>query len=130
MADTGRPSKYTPELLLKAQEYLDEGWEEEGELFPSHVGLCLYIGIGKTTAYDWSKEESKSEFSDIFEQIMMKQEMNIVKNSITGDYNSTISKVMLTKHGYSDKQQTELTGAGGGPIEAQWTVQPVKAKDA
>ena len=61
---------------------------------------------------------------------MMKQEMNIVKNSITGDYNSTISKVMLTKHGYSDKQQTELTGANGGPIdqEVRVTFNPVGKK--
>ena len=126
----GRPSKYTPELLSKCNEYLKSGWEVEGELFPSHVGLCLYVGIGKSTAYDWSKEEEKQEFSDIFEQIMMRQELNIVKNAITGDYNSTIAKVMLTKHGYSDKLQTELTGTNGGPIEAQWIIQPVKPKDA
>lgn len=130
MADVGRPSKYTPKLLAKAKEYLDSGWEEQEELFPSHVGLCLYIGIGKSTAYDWAKEEGKQAFSDIFEQIMMKQELKIVRNAITGDYNSTIAKVMLTKHGYSDKQQTELTGANGGPIEAQWSIQPVKPKDA
>ena len=126
----GRPSKYTPELLEKAREYLESGYVENDELFPSHVGLCLYLGIGKSTAYDWAKEVEKSEFSDIFEQIMMKQELKIVKNAMTGDYNSTIAKVMLTKHGYSDKQQTELTGANGGPIEAQWSIQPVKPKDA
>jgi len=130
MADLGRPTKYTPEILVKAKEYLDTGYIENDELFPSHVGLCLYIGIGKSTAYDWAKEETKEAFSDIFEQIMMRQELDIVKNAMRGDYNSTIAKVMLTKHGYSDKQQTELTGSNGGPIEqsqkVEWVIQPVK----
>jgi len=126
----GRPTKYDDDILEKSKEYLDSGYSENEELFPSHVGLCLYVGIGKSTAYEWAKDIDKLEFSDIFEQIMMKQELNIVKNSITGDYNSTIAKVMLTKHGYSDKLQTELTGANGGPLEASWTILPVKPKDA
>lgn len=127
----GRPTKYTPELLVKAQEYLDTGYIENDELFPSHVGLCLYIKIGKSTAYDWAKEEDKAEFSDIFEQIMMKQELDIVKNAMRGDYNSTIAKVMLTKHGYSDKQQTELTGVDGGPVltDNKWTIEIVGGGD-
>ena len=125
----GRPTKYTPELLTMSREYADTGYAENDELFPSHVGLCLYVGIGKSTAYDWAKEDDKAEFSDIFDEIMMKQELTLVKNSITGEYNSTIAKVMLTKHGYSDKLQTELTGANGGPVEASWTIQPVKGRD-
>jgi len=128
---TGRPTKYTPALLVKAKEYLNTGYVENDELFPSHVGLCLYVGIGKSTAYDWAKEEGKEAFSDIFEQIMMKQELDIVKNAMRGDYNSTIAKVMLTKHGYSDKQQTELTGAEGGPVltDNKWTIEIVGGGD-
>jgi len=126
----GRPSLYSDDMLASAQEYIDSGYEENGELFPSQVGLALYLNIGRQTAIDWSKDETKPEFSYIFEKVMMKQELDIVKNAITGEYNSTIAKVMLTKHGYSDKQQTELTGANGGPLEATWTVLPVKPKDA
>jgi hypothetical protein len=40
-----------------------------------------------------------------------------------------MAKLMLTKHGYSDKQ--ELTGNEGGPIEldTHWTIEVVETKD-
>jgi hypothetical protein len=35
---------------------------------------------------------------------------------------------MLTKHGYSDKNQTELTGADGGAVktESTWIINPIQ----
>ncbi len=35
----------------------------------------------------------------------------LVDGGLNEDFNSTITKVMLTKHGYADRQ--ELTGANG-----------------
>jgi|AntRauTorcE11897_2_1112592.scaffolds.fasta_scaffold20791_2 hypothetical protein len=124
----GRPSKYTDELLEQCRQYLESGYLENEELFPSHVGLCLHVGIARSTAYEWDKDPEKHLFSDIFDKIMMRQELNIVKNAMIGEYNSTISKVMLTKHGYSDKNQTELTGADGGAVktESTWIINPIQ----
>jgi hypothetical protein len=50
---------------------------------------------------------------------MQKQEKGLLKGGIEGTYNSTITKLMLTKHNYSDKQETALTGADGGPVQLQ-----------
>jgi hypothetical protein len=36
-----------------------------------------------------------------------------------GDYNASISKLMLTKHGYSDKVESEISGPGGGPLVSE-----------
>ncbi len=52
-----RPTKYTPELLAKAKEYL----ESYSTAIPSHIGLAYYLGIANSTMYAWSKEEGKEE---------------------------------------------------------------------
>lgn len=130
MADTGRPSKYTPDLLVKAREYLDNGYHQQGEVVPTQEGLALFLGIHRSTLHDWKTQEDKQPFSDILEECNQRQTILLMSGALTNDMNANIAKLMLGKQGYSEKQQTELTGANGGPIEAQWTVQPVKAKDA
>ena len=125
----GRPSKYTPELIEKARDYVDNH-VKYGDVVPSHAGLACEIDITRSTLYEWSHDEEKQEFSDILDKCNKKQERMLLSGALLGDMNANIAKLMLGKHGYSDKQQTELTGANGGPIEAQWTIQPVKPKDA
>jgi len=105
-----RPTKYTKALLEKASEYLDN-YQEQGDLIPSHVGLFLYLGISKTCAYDWAKEEDKKEFSAILEVIMLKQQKVLIDGGLSNAMNSAIVKLVLGKHGFSDKQ--ELTGQDG-----------------
>ena len=59
----GRPSLYSPELLEKAREYVDNppqadrtesGTFKDGEVLHSVVGLALHLGISRETVYDWS----------------------------------------------------------------------------
>jgi len=112
----GRPTSCTQEVIDKANEYVNRCLiGDEG--LPTIVDLCLYIGINKATVYRWIKDEEKSTFSDILDKVQMMQESALIKNGLTGDYNSTITKMMLTKHGYSDKVEQEITGRNGGPVE-------------
>ena len=112
----GRPSKLTPEMLDKARQYLDGGYMVD-ELVPTIVGLALFLEIRRSTVYEWTNENQ--EFSDIVDSVMKKQEKGLLKGGMAGDYNASITKLMLTKHGYSDKQETALTGADGGPVEVR-----------
>jgi len=125
----GRPTKYTPELLEKANEYL-ENHISYGDVVPSHAGLATEIGITRGTLYDWSHDPEKQAFSDILDQCNRKQERMLLSGALVGDMNANIAKLMLGKHGYSEKNQTELTGANGSPIKTEskveWSVQPVK----
>ena len=100
----GRPTSYTPEILEKANEYLNLTMphKDTGEIMHSEVGLCLYIGIGKTTCKDWRKDKDKSEFSTIVDDILQKQENNLINGGVSDRYNGTITKLLLTKHGYRD----------------------------
>jgi len=98
-----RPTKYTTEMLNKAEKYLNE-YSSLDEEIPTIAGLSLYLQVNRDTIYDWAKQEDKHEFSDILRKLMSKQEIRLASKGLNGDFNSVITKLMLTKHGYSDKQ--------------------------
>lgn len=105
----GRPTEYTPELVEEALAYLDDYKTKHSHPIPSVVGLCKIINITRTTAYDWEKHEDK-EFSYILEKIATFQELDLVNGGLNSDLNPTITKLMLTKHGYHDKQDVDHSG--------------------
>lgn len=109
----GRPKELNDAVIDKADEYLNGGYMAAEEV-PTIAGLALYIDKRRSTVYEWAKENER--FSDIVSKIMAKQERELLNGSLKGDYNSTISKLMLTKHGYSDKVESEISGPGGGPM--------------
>lgn len=106
----------TPQIIERAKHYIAEGYLID-ELVPTLAGLAIYIDIRRSTLYEWARDNP--EFSDIVESVMKKQEKGLLKGSLAGDYNASIAKLMLTKHGYTDKQETALTGADGGAIEVR-----------
>jgi hypothetical protein len=99
----GRPTKYTPELLEKAQAYLDGEWEKglDGkDVIPSHVGLCLHLGVRRETLYDWAKQEDKKEFSNILENILQLQQSILISKGLSGHDKQDIATPdgMTVKH--------------------------------
>lgn len=103
----GRPTTWSEELEVKAWEYVNGGWQTQGDAVPMVVGLCAYIGRSQTSVYDWEKHEDK-QFSDILCQIKEVQHLEVFSKALKGEYNSTMAKLMLTKHGYSDRQDVDV----------------------
>jgi len=99
-----RPTSWTKEIQDQAWGYVDGEWETVGHAFPSVVGLCSYLKRAKSTVYDWSHEDDK-EFSDILDQIKSDQELVTLNKAMTGEYNATIAKLLLGKHGYHEKTE-------------------------
>lgn len=99
----GRPAAINDETIVKAKDYLYGGYEKDGGVIPSVAGLACYLGIGRSTIYDYQKAYPKSEFSDILEGIAAMQENKLLNGGLKGEFNATITKLMLTKHDYSDK---------------------------
>ncbi|ACJ10177.1 DNA-packaging protein [Bacteriophage APSE-2] len=111
----GRPSKLTVSLE-KAKAYLMGEYKTVGDVVPNIAGLACYLNISRSTIYEWSSS-SNVEFSDIVEGILALQENKLLNSGLKGEFNPTITKLMLSKHGYADKQETELSGKAGGAIK-------------
>jgi hypothetical protein len=119
----GRPTDYTPKIIKAAWDYAKGGWITAGDKVPSVAGLACEIGIHRETCHDWARDKDK-EFSDILKAIAQKQERELLNNGLSGDFNYSITKMMLSKHGYSDATKQELSGPSGGaiPIEIKRTI--------
>lgn len=109
----GRPTKYTAELLEAAWAYANGKWADAGDKVPTVVGLALDIGIDKATCYAWAKEDGKEEFSDILKKVEGTQERKLANGGLEGIFNPAITKMMMTKHGYSDSQKVDLSSSDG-----------------
>jgi len=109
----GSPTKLTPELINKAAEYLVV-FRSEGDLVPTIAGLSCYLGISRSSVYNY--KDKSADFLDILEKIEATQEKMLVNGGLSGDFNAPITKMMMTKHGYSDKQETEVTGKDGAEL--------------
>jgi hypothetical protein len=114
----GRPTLKTDELVSKAYQYVNEC----PDIVPSVVGLCVHIGVAKTTIYRWIEEDCL-EFKDILGAISELQELKLITGGLSSEFNSTITKMMMTKHGYSDKLETDVTS--NGKTLNNWSVNPV-----
>jgi hypothetical protein len=126
----GRPTTWSKALEKKAWQYVNGGWEEQGDRTPSVVGLCGYINRSRRVIYKWAKHEDK-QFVHILDSVSEKQEAELLKHGLSGDFNSTITKLMLTKHGYHDKQDQTIAGHDGGAIKTdnKYTIEFVNADD-
>jgi hypothetical protein len=122
-SNAGRPSDYTPEIVEKAWAYVNGGWEEVGDPVPSVAGLACEIGIRRETCHVWAKDETK-EFSNILSAIAEKQERQLLRGGLSNVFNASITKMMMTKHGYSDATKNEVSGPEGGaiPVEIKRTI--------
>lgn len=110
----GAPTKYRDHMIKDALGYVDGGYAEKGQAIPTMAGLAFLLGIHKDTLNEWRKDPDKEKLSVIIDKLDNLQEVELVSKGLKGEYNPTIAKVLLGKHGYSDKQ--EVTGKDGQPL--------------
>ena len=118
--NAGAPTKYTPALIKKAKDYL-VNFEKYGDVVPQIAGLAGTLKVARETIYAWAEQPDKAIFSDIVREIMSEQERTLCNGGLQGTFNASITKLLLAKHGHSDKQ--ELTGANGGALEHDVSLQ-------
>lgn len=124
---TGRPTKLNDEIISRANKYLEDN-EAFGPaaLLPTIERLSLVLEVNRDTLYEWAS--NNREFSDIISRLKAMQADKLIQNGLAGRWNSVISKLMLSKHGYVEKQETDLTSAGD-KIEPVVIYRPEKLPD-
>ena len=106
----GRPTELNEETIKRAWVYLCDGFKDTGEVVPTVAGLACFLGKSRRVMYDWGNRSS--EFMHILDGIAVTQENILVNNGLTGVFNAPVTKMMLTKHGYSDKIEQDVTSNG------------------
>lgn len=114
----GRPTKYKPEYCERVIELAKEGagWAEYAAEFE----------IDRTTLYDWAA--SHEEFSTalmrakVHEQVWWEREGRLNLKSKEFNANLWIKSAQARfREDYTERKQTELTGADGGAVKVETT---------
>lgn len=125
----GRPTDYRPEFCKKVDDYLAER-EDSREIVGEHQGgrnvysnkikvklptiegFAAFLDVNKTTLYEW--EEKYPEFSNALDKIRVEQQTRLIDNGLSGDYNATIAKLVLSaNHNMREKTDNEQRISGG-----------------
>lgn len=125
----GRPTKYTPQIQEKADAYVDGGFSACGDIVPSRAGLALELRVSRETLTNW--EKAHQEFLGTLERLSWIQERVSLNGGLKGDLNSTIVKLLLANHGYSDRQEIDHRSKDGSMSpkdESQAVLEALRAK--
>lgn len=106
----GRPTDYCEEIQAKADAYADGGFIDCGDVVPSRAGLALELDLSRATLANWEKHPA---FLATLGKIAYLQERISLNGGLKGDLNSTIVKLLLANHGYSDKVQQDNVSSDG-----------------
>jgi hypothetical protein len=106
----GRPTKLTDELIAKAEMYLTD-YPSNDDIVPTVAGLACYLNIPRSSLYNYKGQDYR--LLDTLERIEQLQEKMLVKGGLLGDFNPTITKLMMSNHGYSEKAQVDNVSSDG-----------------
>lgn len=112
----GRPTAYNTTYLDKVKEYMKACPDK----VPSLCGFAMTLDVCESTLKKWKALSVKDldpdkypqfdEFLHLLDKLMDLQKITALNGGVSGDWNSTIAKLVLTKHGYSDKTETKHEG--------------------
>jgi hypothetical protein len=108
----GRPLKYNEHILELTKDYLENHDHKYGDIVPTVAGLSLVLKVTKSTVYKWATEEKFKEFSDTLDEIQSKQEKTLISGGLMKEFDSAISRLMLSNHGYVQKSERDITTQG------------------
>lgn len=102
--ERGRPTKYNKEIQEKAEYYLDNHHKRAiGDVVPSISSLAYYLCVTDVTVHNWRAKHE--DFKYVADRVVQKQHIALLNGGLTNALNPTIVKLMLSNHGYSEKQQ-------------------------
>lgn len=101
-----RPTDYGPQIVEQAEAFVLQRLEEKR--LPTIEGLAVHLGVSRDTLYAWEGEHA--EFSDMLEFLRATQGDELITNGLSGKYNASMSRLLLTKHGYRESSDITTNG--------------------
>lgn len=122
----GRPKKYTVEFIDKLADEFEDWLEVTSNIW--FKDFCLERKINPCLMAEWAEISQK--FSIVYKRAKHVQESRVLKGALVNSYNSTMAKMLLTNHhGWSDRQETTISGSSTNPFEIFVTQCDGKSKD-
>lgn len=109
----GRPTDYGDHIVERTKEYIAH-FQNGGvdsrinpiEVIPSMAGLSIFLGVARSTLYEWGKKYPI--FSDTLNELQGTQEVLLLSNGLSGKFTAPIAKLALANHGYTDKVEQKI----------------------
>ena len=120
----GRPNEFKEDYITRVDDYLDSCVDEIEDYvvtngdkttsykrivkvnLPTLEGFARFIEVSTKSLLNWEKEQP--EFLRALDKIREKQKQNLMNSGLSGDYNSTIAKLILSaNHGM--REGTDIT---------------------
>lgn len=111
-------SKYNEEEILAKTKHYIENFKEYGDKMPMIEALAVELGISQRLIYFWEHDERKKKFAELLDTLRATQARICLNLGLSGDFQSTISKLVLHNHGYSEKSENtnKYVGDQDNPI--------------
>ena len=104
----GRPTEYRDAYADDVELYLST-FEDRGEATPTKEGFANFLGSTRPTILKWAKEHP--EFLYALEKIETRQAIALQSKGLKGEFNSTITKLMLSaNHGMREGSDITTNG--------------------
>lgn len=81
---------------------------------PTIEGLAIFLDVNRSSIYEWERQDTPlgHKFSNILDRVKVEQAYKLIGKGLRGEYNSTITKLMLSKHGYVEETKVDQTFKG------------------
>lgn len=116
----GRPVKYTTEFIEKEAEAFDEWMKKSSSMW--YKDFCLERNYLPDVLTDMASRNER--FSEVYKKSQVWQESLLVRAGLLNKFNPPFTKFVLANtSGWSDKQQTVLSGDAANPLN--WAIAQV-----
>lgn len=118
MNPVGRPIEYTPERIQEIKEAMERYIQETD--VPIVAEFAYLNNIRRAILYEIP------ELSYTVGKMIDKKESQLERGGLTGEYNASMAKFSLAQLGWSEKQETKVTG--DIPVSISAKIEEIKAK--
>ena len=94
---------------MKRATYYKNNWRKLGKKLPTLEGLAIYLGVSIKTVEKWKGEPEKEDFIGVCDAILTEQTEELIQGSFEKETAAPhMSKLLMTKQGYTEKTQHEV----------------------